>query len=372
MTNRRSGLHWVRVVCFVMVTLPNCTRCCPAGFGSCNCSWAWEDCPANGGCDSCGGSSGSAETPGAFGFEAGSQSMSAAATTDDDRGGTLAFVNADSKTFLVVSLGSQNEVRTYRLEANALDDDPLTVRPAGLFPFDGDKPGRVVADGRGHAIVALRDIGAIVTIDPLLATATAPRAVCRDPNALAARGDVTRVACGSGELVSMRDGTELARVHLDGELGEVATSGDGVIAAAGTKLFAVDPDGGVTQRDSSGIVGALRASDGDVRAAFDGDIGTLAADGFHPRAHAAASVTDLFVHGDATAFVADDEAWLRASADADAIPVAEGLVARAVALADVGGEVTRRVLVLRTVKPSMLVFFTVPGIPSAAAIEPLE
>jgi len=371
MTRKRSGLYWIRVACVVAVTMPNCTRCCPTGFGSCQCNWAWEDCPASGnGCNSCSSSSGGAmsvDNP----FEAGSRGQSfEASVEDEDGGGTLAFVTSGGATYLVASMGTRGEVRAFRVDANALDEDPLTVRPTALFPFDGDGPGRAVSDERGHAIVALRTSGAIVTIDPRLATAGERHAVCSSPNALATRNDETLVGCGSGELVTLRtsDFVELGRVRLDGELDEVAVSGDGVVAGAGTTLYALDADAGVTRRDAAGIVGPLRAAG----AAFDGDIGSLGSDGFHAKTHAQASVTDLAPLGDAAAFVAGGEAWLRASADSDPIPIAESLAARAVALADVPGEITRRVVVVRSVEPSMLVFFTVPGIPSAAAIEPLE
>ena len=383
----RSGLHWIRVACFVAVTLPNCTRCCPTGFGSCQCNWAWEECPGtSSGCGSCGSSSSgsgcnsmAADEPPPSGVpEASAHGLSVApaapAKEDEERGGTHAFVAADSKTFLVVSLGALDEVRTFHVEANALDEDPLTVRPAGLFPFDGERPGRVATDDRGRAVVALRGPGAVVAIDPLRALAGETHAACPAPNALAARQDLTYVACGSGEVVTLRtsDGAEIGRVSLGGALGELAVSGDGLVASAGATLFAFGADAGLTRRDAPGAIEPVRASAGALRVAVGSDLGSFEADGFRSRTHASAPISDLAVLGDATAFVADGEAWLRASEGGDLVPVAEGLAARAVALADVGGEITRRVLVLQTVEPRMLVFFTVPGVPSAAAIEPLE
>ncbi len=169
------------------------------------------------------------------------------------------------------------------------------------------------------------------------------------------------------------DGAEVGRVSLGGALSELAVSGDGLVASAGATLFAFGADAGpVTQRDAPGAIGPVRASTGALRVAVGRDLGSFEADGFRSRTRASAPIADLAVLGDTTAFVADGEAWLRASEVGDLVPVAEGLAARAVALADVGGEITRRVLVLQTFEPRMLVFFTVPGVPSAAAIEPLE
>jgi hypothetical protein len=62
-----------------------------------------------------------------------------------------------------------------------------------------------------------------------------------------------------------------------------------------------------------------------------------------------------------------DDAYL------DKRTVSPGLVARAVALADVHGEkTTRRVLALQTATPRLLVFFDVTKSLVAGPIEPLE
>ena len=344
---RHGGLHWIRVLCLLAVAFPNCTRCCPTGSG-CQCNWAWENCPPSSGCGSCA----NAETLSAAGpieppeagasFHAKSPATIAVdAGPVDERGGTLAFVATDAGTFAVAALAGLDEVRILRVDANDLDEDPITVRTVGAIALDGDRPTRVVADGRGHAIVALREAGAVAAVDPLTTSVARRAAVCAAPNGLTAdpARDALWVACGSGDVVALgaSDESELRRVSLGGDLHDVAIAGNGVIA---------DPGDAVARCFAAGF------SRDD---ALPGE------------------VTDFFALGAATAVVADGDAFFRASPSEPLARVVGGLETRAVAIADVAGEkATRRVLAVQTVRPRLLVFFTVPGVPSAAAVEPLE
>src|SRR5262249_45281731 len=135
---------------------------------------------------------------------------------DEDRGGTIAFVTTSASTYVVASIAAHDEVRTFRVDANALDDDPLTVRSGGVLHLESEGPSRVIADAHGRALVALRNAGAVASIDPLRAAVVERHAVCREPNALAVHDDETYVACGSGEIVSNDD-----RVTIGADLREI-------------------------------------------------------------------------------------------------------------------------------------------------------
>jgi hypothetical protein len=365
-TRRTSNLHLVRLMCFIAVFLPNCTRCCPTGFGSCQCNWAWETCPAtNNGCSGCGGSSSSgsgcnaatAEDPSLLpSFEASAphmQAMTADATVSEP-GGTLAFVSTDSGTFAVAAVGPNDEVRVVRVDASSVDEDPLVIRTTGVITLHtGDNPGRVVADGHGHALVALRDGGAVATIDPLTATVISRRVVCRSPHGIAVdtATDVMHVACGSGEIATVRlaDGSETRRSSVSAALEDIALASGTVVASDGDSLFITD--GGVFAPAGS-------------RSLPETVLGT--------KLDVTATVSDMALLGDALAVVAGGDAYLRGASPDPLARVSGPGITHAVAMADVTGEgVTRRVLAIQTSTPRMVVFFT-GTTPNAAAFEPVE
>ena len=69
----------------------------------------------------------------------------------------------------------------------------------------GDEPGRVVEDAAGHAHVALRRGGAVVSIDVAAGTIVGRRAVCAAPRGSTYNqaSDLLHVACSEGALVSL-------------------------------------------------------------------------------------------------------------------------------------------------------------------------
>ncbi len=274
--------------------------------------------------------------------------MTTADASSEEIGGTLAFVATESGTFAVAALAATDHVRIVRVDVNALDEDPLTVRTVGDVALQtGDEPGRVIPDGRGHALVVLRGGNAVATIDPLTASVADRMRVCDAPRAVAveAAHDAMHVACASGELSTMRwsDGIETRRVSIGVELDGVAIAGDAIEASAGARVFVIDASGAVTSREPA-------------------KYGSFT------------DVTDVASLEDASAIASGGDAFLRARAAIDFSHVgAPGLV-RSVALADVTSldAVSRRVLALQTVSPRMLVLFTVKDAPAVASLEPLE
>jgi hypothetical protein len=381
---RASNLDLLKMICFVMAFHPNCTRCCPVDFDSCQCEWAWEDCPQQTGCNDCGGNDcNGTSTSGlnALPIDASPRGQSATqrafaidAAEEIDPSGTLAFVTTSSGTFAVASVTANDDVRIVRVDANALDEDPLTVRAirdVALSP--GDAPGRVISDGRGHAIVALRGGGALVTIDPLDASVVVRRDACDAPRDLAVNGDVIHVACASGDVIDIAaDGTRTKRASLGVALDSVASLGDGLVASGGSRMFVVTAEGVVTSRRASGVVGALRASSDQIVAAVGSDLGPLTIDGISKTRTAPSTIADVSLDGDATAIVAADDAFLR-TGDTDFARISGPGITRAVALADVRGEnLVRHVLATQTQKPRMLVVYALPNTQSPIALEPLE
>jgi len=383
---RTSSIHVIRVICFLAAACPNCTRCCPTGSG-CESYWAWQDCPPSSGCGGCGSCDSTAASPGSaldLAPEAGDLAAPAVplaldAAVDagpvDERGGTLAFVGTQTGTFLVVSLEAEDEVRVIRVDANALDDDPLTVRPVGRVALDGEGPSRVVDDAHGRALLALRAGGAVAAVDPLAVSVSDRRAVCKEPNGLTvdAAGDA-HVACGSGEIVTLHGGAEARRVAVDASLDDVAAFGGSLLATGEGRLFVLDADAGAPlASDAEDAVGALRVTPSGILAAMGPTLGRFEAGRFRADVTLPGDVSDVATAGGALALVSDGDAYLRASPDEAPVRIGGGLLARAVAMRDVAGEnVVRRVLAVQTVSPRMVVFFTVPGAPAAAAIEPLE
>jgi hypothetical protein len=381
-----QGLYLIRLLCFLAVFHPNCTRCCPTGFGSCQCNWAWENCPAeSNGCGSCGSSSSAAglDDPSAISApEAGASQSSGRALltrTDGSAGiasvepaGTLAFVTTDSGTFVVAALAAADRVRVVRVDANALDEDPLTVRTVGSVALrPGDSPGRVIDDRHGRALVVLRGSDSIVALDPLQGAIVERYAACASPRAVAVDdAGIAYVACASGEVVNIRlsDGTETRRVTT-GALDDIAVSGNSLIASGSTRLIVGTPSGTLAARETGSVVGVTRSSGDDMFVTLASELGTVTVDGFEPLVSVSALVTDFAIQGDTTAIVADGDVLLRARPDVELLPVGALGDARAVAIGDVG---SRRVVAVQTVNPRMLSVFTPESGVAAGSFESLE
>ncbi len=118
-------------------------------------------------------------------------------------GGTLA-VAPDG--FTVVAADPDRD-RVYLLDYR----DASTLRTVILQPHD--EPGRVVVDASNHAHVALRQGGAVVSIDLATATVVRRTAVCSAPRGLAydPAGEMVYVACAGGELVTLEAATGVER-----------------------------------------------------------------------------------------------------------------------------------------------------------------
>ncbi len=119
---------------------------------------------------------------------------------------------------------------------------------------DGDEPGRVIEDGAGHAYVALRSGGALVTIDLGSGTITDRRAVCATPRGVAydANADLVHVACAGGELVTLpaAGGKATRSLRLDRDLRDVLVDGDRLLVSRlkTAEVLVVNADGSIGQR----------------------------------------------------------------------------------------------------------------------------
>ena len=389
-SDRKRSYLWL--ICYLAAFHPNCTRCCKEN-GSCK--YAWEDCPASS-CNSCKFGSTIESTDffeaGAGGFhalEAGSlQSQPIALeakTVADPPGGTIAFVQSSSGTFVVAAVPASDSVHIVRIEAAKWDEDPLTLRTIGDVALSrGDEPGRVIADAAGRAHVILRRGGAIVTIDPVSSAVVDRRRVCAAPHGLAydRTKELLHVACSSGEILTLSAETsqEVKHQFVDRGLEDIAVSGDFVVASTRTRLIAVSPDGSLAAHETRSSLGALRSSPTSITLAFTNDktaFATLTSEGtigpWMAVRDAATAVSDLDVASDGTvAIVAGGDAFLLSSGSPAFVPLGVPGIARAVALGEITtGDTRRRVIVVQTDSPRLLVFFTVPITPSAVTFEPL-
>ncbi len=392
----KRELTLFRLLCFLAVFHPNCTRCCPDS----SCRWAWEECPS---CSSgLGGFDWERGPTGASGdrsptyppsvtlpvvisaTDAGASS--GASNNLAPQGGTLAFAPTSWGTFAVVAIADSNLVRVIRVDAAPLAEDPLTVRLVGDVVLAlGDEPDRVVADEAGRVHVVLRGAGDVATIDPATLAVVDRRQVCPSPRALTfdrARNAI-HVACASGEIVTLDavSGQETRRVRVDGRLAEVAVLGDDVVASAETRLFVTRADGSGSSHDTHRLVGAMRTAGTvptgvGVAMSNETSLTTLLSNGeLGPEmkvGEAATVVSDMAIMDDGTVAIATGgDAFLLTSL-APQFVLASSALGRveAVALADVTTQgASRRVLALRTSAPSMLTFVALgPTDPSSTAV----
>ena len=156
-------------------------------------------------------------------------------------GGTLA-VAPDG--FTVVAADPDRD-RVYLLDYR----DASTLRTVVLQPHD--EPGRVVVDASNRAHVALRQGGAVVTIDLATATVLRRTTVCSAPRGLAydAAGDTIYVACAGGELVTLAavTGAEQRRRRLVDDLRDVVVVPGALVLTTfrDARRFRLESDGDV-------------------------------------------------------------------------------------------------------------------------------
>jgi hypothetical protein len=372
------------MICFLAAFHPNCVHCCTQSFG-CKCTWAWESCPQEGCFSGCKRSWGA--TPGDLGAgDSGSFELPRVELDADvapqSTGGTLAFVQGKDGTFVVASVADADMVHVVRLEATEWSEAPFTVRTFGDVTLDRwSDPGRVTADAAGHAHVALRRSGEIVTIDPQTMSVVRRKRVCAGPRGMAfdAATDTIHVACVSGDVVTLSasDGAETRRVFVERGLEDVAVFGEKLLVNDGVRLFVIDADGSVVRHRASGRVGPSRTSSGAAAVALSKDNTALAA--VTPEGTVGPSivvsatpmfVSDMAVSSDGTvAIAAGGDAFLLAPGASRFAPIGGAGTTTAVAFGAIEGS---GVLALQTTKPSMLLFLGAAGPNEVAAVEPLQ
>lgn len=122
---------------------------------------------------------------------------------------------------------------------------PAGVRTIALSLHD--EPGRVAIDASNRAHVALRNGGALVSIDIATATVIERREACSSPRGVAydAAADVVHVACAGGELVTFpaTGGAEVKRRSLELDLRDVAVLPGGLAISTfrDAKILRLDP-----------------------------------------------------------------------------------------------------------------------------------
>jgi hypothetical protein len=120
----------------------------------------------------------------------------------------------------------------------------------------GDEPGRVVEDGSGHAYVALRRGGALVTLAESNGAIVSRRSVCPAPRGVGwdSTTNLVWVTCATGELVSLTGGggavTHTYKVERD--LRDIVVSGGAmtVTELRSAQVLRLDDTGSVQRRDS--------------------------------------------------------------------------------------------------------------------------
>lgn len=158
------------------------------------------------------------------------------------RDGTQAVIgDPDRNRVLVVALPSGEPVADFSL-------------------LPGDEPGRLIEDGAGRIHVALRQGGALLTLDATHKKVQERRAICGEPRGVAweATKDVVHVACAGGELVTLpaAGGAATRTLKLERDLRDVLVRGDGLEVSTfrSAELLSVDAQGQVTARRVSPTV----------------------------------------------------------------------------------------------------------------------
>jgi mono/diheme cytochrome c family protein len=162
-------------------------------------------------------------------------------------GGTMAVARDG---FTVVAADPDRD-RVYLLDYRTAS----TLRAIHLSPHD--EPGRVAIDGANRAHVALRNGGAIVTIDIATAAILQRRDVCSAPRGIAyeAATNLVHVACAGGELVALpaAGGAEIRRRNVARDLRDV-------VVVNGSLVVSTFRDAKVLRLDAGSDVAVERAT----------------------------------------------------------------------------------------------------------------
>jgi hypothetical protein len=176
-------------------------------------------------------------------------------------GGTLRVL-ADGKT---VVAADPDRDRVYVVD--------LTTREvkSTIMLQKGDEPGRVVADAAGRVHVALRQGGALVSIDPAAGTVLARREVCAAPRGVGydAVTDLLHVACADGQVVSLNaaGGDAVRRAQLPyADLRDVIVDGGRLKVSRfkSAELLTVEADGLMSKRTTLPGFKSFAARGGDL------------------------------------------------------------------------------------------------------------
>ena len=174
-------------------------------------------------------------------------------------GGTLLVTGDGARA--VVADPDRDHIAIVDLDAkHVLADVALTA---------GSEPGRGVEDGAGRIHIALRGIGALVTLDGLTGEVRDQRLACTEPRGVAwdPATDLVHVACTSGELVSLpaAGGDAVRTLHLDRDLRDIIVRGSSLVVTRfrTAELITLDAQGAIVSRVTPPTVTRLNISGGD-------------------------------------------------------------------------------------------------------------
>jgi len=128
----------------------------------------------------------------------------------------------------------------------------------------GDEPGRVVEGAPGSVYVALRNAGAVVTIDLAQKKVVRRDDVCRSPRGMAYDNGELHIACATGKLVTIdpKYGYIKRELALGDDLRDVVVQGSDLLVTQfrAARVLRVDDLGNVTETQSLTPDGALSFS----------------------------------------------------------------------------------------------------------------
>jgi mono/diheme cytochrome c family protein len=171
---------------------------------------------------------------------------SAASAPPAITGGTL-FVTSTGHT-AIVSDADRDRIVVVDLAAGSVTGEASLAH--GALPF------RAAEDAHGRVHVVLRGSGDVFSFDPAMPSLGQTHHVCAMPRGLAydATNDELRVACRSGELVTMgTDGTIRATVSLEPDLRDVILSNGHLFVSTfrTAHLIEIDPSTGSVVRTNA-------------------------------------------------------------------------------------------------------------------------
>lgn len=133
--------------------------------------------------------------------------------------------------------------------------DIATKSVTGEIQFArGDEPGRVVEGAPGRVYVALRNAGAIATIDLAQKKTVNTTKVCAAPRGMAYDDGLLHVACATGELISLYPGNGVIerKLTLGDDLRDVVVQGSDLLVTQfrAAKILRVNDAGNVVETQS--------------------------------------------------------------------------------------------------------------------------